>query len=171
MVDGPAAEARVVKTLEGLGIPYEILRIDPAYADTVVFCEKYGYEVGDCGNTIIVAAKKEPKQYSACIVRGSDRLDVNKAVKRLMGVSRLSFASADETRELTGMEIGGVTPFDLPAGVPIYADAKLMPLQFVILGSGSRASKVKISPEVLRRIPGAQVIEGLSLEPKEQGAS
>ena len=29
---------------------------------------------------------------------------------------------------------------------------------WVILGSGSRSSKVKVSPEVLRRLPGVQVV-------------
>ena len=52
-----------------------------------------------------------------------------------MGVSRLSFASAEETRNLTGMMIGGVTPFGLPAGLSIYADEKLLELDYVILGS------------------------------------
>jgi prolyl-tRNA editing enzyme YbaK/EbsC (Cys-tRNA(Pro) deacylase) len=51
---------------------------------------------------------------------GTTRLDVNHAVKRLMGVSKLSFASADETMALTGMVIGGVTIFALPPDLPIY---------------------------------------------------
>ena len=50
---------------------------------------------------------------------------MNRRVKGLMEVSRASFASADETMELTGMMIGGVTPFGLPDDLPIYADAKL----------------------------------------------
>ena len=116
------------------------------------------------GNTIIVAAKKSPGLYCACIVRGSERLDVNQTVKRLKGVSRLSFASAEETQNLTGMMIGGVTPFGLPAGLPIYADEKLLALDYVILGSGSRSSKLKINPAELHKIPGLNFVVGLSKE-------
>ena len=32
------------------------------------------------------------------------------------------------------MMIGGVTPFALPAELPLYADEKLMALDYVILG-------------------------------------
>ncbi|MDA1095463.1 MAG: hypothetical protein O3A25_19705 [Acidobacteria bacterium] len=51
------------------------------------------------------------------------------------------------------------TPFDLPADLPIYVDTRLIELEFLILGSGSRASKIKVAPEVLTKLPGAVVVE------------
>ena len=39
-----------------------------------------------------------------------------------------------------------------------------MELEYVILGSGSRSSKIKVSPEVFRKIPNAQIVAGLSME-------
>jgi len=33
-----------------------------------------------------------------------------------------------------------------------------MLLDWAILGSGSRSSKVRVSPEALRRLPGVQVV-------------
>ena len=144
---------------------FEIIEIDPAYADTADFCSHYGYSLDVCGNTIIVGSKREPRQYSACVVRGSDRLDVNKTVRKLIGVSRLSFASAQETQALTGMALGGVTVFALPEGLPVYVDEKLMALDYVILGSGSRSSKIKVAPDVFRVLPGAAVVSGLSMPP------
>ena len=159
-----AVERRVVAVLDRLGVPYERMPIDPDYADTGPFCEKYGVPLEHSANTIIVASKKEPKQYAACVVKATRRLDVNHAVRRLMGVARLSFASSDETRTLTGMMIGGVTVLALPDGLPVYVDDTLMGLPWVILGSGSRASKIRTSPEVRRRLPGAQIVPGLSLE-------
>ena len=83
-----------------------------------------------------------------------------------MEVSRASFASADETMELTGMMIGGVTPFGLPDDLPIYADAKLRDLDYVILGGGSRSFKLKMSPAELGKLGNLEFIEGLSLPPR-----
>jgi prolyl-tRNA editing enzyme YbaK/EbsC (Cys-tRNA(Pro) deacylase) len=91
------------------------------------------------------------------VVLATTRLDVNRAVRRLLDASRVSFASADETRALTGMLLGGVTVFALPADLPIYVDEKVLAHDWVILGSGSRSSKVRVSPEALRRLPGALV--------------
>jgi prolyl-tRNA editing enzyme YbaK/EbsC (Cys-tRNA(Pro) deacylase) len=162
MTDGNDVEGRVRAVLDGLGVPYEILPIDPDFADTGPFCERYGIPPSHTGNTIIVGSKKEPKQYSACVVPATRRLDVNHAVRRLMGVSRLSFAGAEETRALTGMLIGGVTLFALPPSLPIYVDETLMALPWLILGSGSRSSKIKTSPEVFRRVPNASIVTDLS---------
>lgn len=162
--DGAAIEGRVAEVLDGLGVPWELRPIDPAFADTAAFCERYGVPPGHAANTIIVASKTEPTQYCACVVLATTRLDVNHVVRKLMGVRKVSFASAEETRTLTGMMIGGVTVFALPAGLPLYVDARVMDLPWVILGGGSRSSKVKTSPEVLRRLPGATVVDGLATE-------
>ena len=155
-------ERRVRVSLETLGIAYEWIEVDPDFADTAACCERYGFRMDHAGNTIIVASKRGEKKYSACIVLGTHRLDVNKKVKGLMDVSRLSFANADETIALTGMMIGGVTPFALPVSLPVYIDSMIMSLDYVILGGGSRSGKLKVAPAALLGIPAARVIESLS---------
>jgi prolyl-tRNA editing enzyme YbaK/EbsC (Cys-tRNA(Pro) deacylase) len=140
----------------------EVIACDPEFADTAAFCEKYGYPPEQSANTILVASRTEPKQFVACLVTADRRLDVNGTVRRLMGVRKASFASAEDTVALTGMMIGGVTPFGLPAGVPIYIDSLVMDHPWVIVGGGDRSSKLKLSPDELASLPGAEVIEGLS---------
>jgi prolyl-tRNA editing enzyme YbaK/EbsC (Cys-tRNA(Pro) deacylase) len=155
--DGADVERRVVAVLDGLGVPYEMQPIDPAFADTAAYCERYGVPPEHAANTIIVVSKKEPRRYAACVVTATTRLDVNRAVRRLLDASKVSFASAEETRALTGMLLGGVTVFALPPDLPIYVDDKVIALEWAILGSGSRSSKVRVSPEALRRLPGVQI--------------
>lgn len=156
-----AIDARVAASLDALGVSYEIMTIDPDFADTARFCERYGIPLENSANAIIVAGKKEPKAYCACVVKATTRLDVNHVVKKLMGVSRVSFATAEETQALTGMMIGGVTIFALPSELAIYVDATLMELDWLILGGGSRSTKIKTSPDVFRRLPNATVVPGL----------
>ena len=140
-----------MKTVANLGVPYEVIEINPALADTALFCERYGFPMEQSGNTIIVASKKDPKVFVACVVLATTRLDVNKRVRKLMGVSKASFASAEEMKVLTGMEVGGVTPFSLPEGLQLYVDSRTMGLDWVILGGGGRDHKLKISPEVFHQ--------------------
>ena len=163
MRDASAIEARVISALDSYGLPYEVIEIDPDFADTAAFCEKYGFPPEQSANTIIVATKKQPKQYTASVVRATARLDVNHCVKQLMGNARVSFAGSEETAELTGMMIGGVTVLALPPEVPVYVDPGLMQCEYVILGGGSRSKKIKVSPDVLTRIHGATVIDGLTV--------
>ncbi len=157
-------ETRVRSVLHDLAIAdWEWISIDPKYGDTADFCAQYGYDLPHSANTIIVASKRGAAAYSACIVRACDRLDVNRRVRRLMGVSRASFATPKETRELTGMMIGGVTAMALPEDLAIYADHRLLEMDYIILGAGSRSAKVKMPPQELSKLPGLEFIEGLSL--------
>ena len=64
----PEIEAKVAAALERLGAAWELMRIDPGFADTAAFCEKYGVPLDHSGNSIIVASKKEPRKYCACLV-------------------------------------------------------------------------------------------------------
>ena len=161
-----SSTSSVLKTVANLGLPYEVIEIDPALADTAMFCENYSYPMEHSGNTIIVASKKEPKLFVACVVLATTRLDVNKCVRKLMGVSKVSFASAEEMKILTGMEIGGVTPFSLPEEMKLYVDSRIMELNWVILGGGGRNQKLKISPDAFHKI-GAEIVENLALPIKK----
>ena len=152
----------VLKTVANLGLPYEVIEIDTDLADTALFCENYGFPIEQSGNTIIVASKKEPKLFAACVVLATTKLDVNKSVRNLMGVSKVSFASAEEMKALTGMEIGGVTPFSLPEEIKLYVDSRIMELNWLILGGGGRDKKLKISPEVFHKLD-AEIIQNLAL--------
>ena len=42
-----------------------------------------------------------------------------------------------------------------------------MALDWLILGGGSRSTKIRTSPEVFRRLPGASIVPGLSLTAAE----
>jgi len=155
-------EAAVLAALARLGVDYERLDCDPEAADTAVFCARYGIPADRSANTILVASKKEPKVYAACVVLATTSLDVNHAVRSLLGVSRLSFASAEETIAVTGMLVGGVTPFGLPDRLPVYVDEAVTAPEWIVLGGGGRSSKIKLSPAALRRVPGLQVVPGLA---------
>lgn len=157
-----AVEAAVLAALDAIGLPYEAMACDPDYADTAAFCDRYGVAPEDSANTIVVVGKADPRVYVACVVLATNRLDVNGVVKRRIGVRKVSFASAEETRELTGMMIGGVTALALPAGVPLWVDQRVLERESIVLGGGSRSLKIRVSPEVLRHLPGTTVVSDLA---------
>jgi prolyl-tRNA editing enzyme YbaK/EbsC (Cys-tRNA(Pro) deacylase) len=141
--------------------PAELFACDPALADTAAFCAHYGFDLADSANTIIVVGKGAEPVYAACVVLATHRLDVNRAVKARFG-RKSSFASADETRTLTGHEIGGVTVFGLPSALPIWVDAAVMERERIVLGGGSRSWKVIAPPSILRTLASVEVVEGLA---------
>jgi prolyl-tRNA editing enzyme YbaK/EbsC (Cys-tRNA(Pro) deacylase) len=152
----------VIATAEATGQGYEIVPCDPELADTTAFCEAYGYRLDQSANAIVVVGKSDPRVYAACLVLANTRLDVNGVVRRRFGVKKASFASAEETIEITGMQIGGVTPYGLPTGLPIWIDSRIMTLEKVIVGGGSRDRKLLVPPESLAALEGAEVVEDLA---------
>jgi prolyl-tRNA editing enzyme YbaK/EbsC (Cys-tRNA(Pro) deacylase) len=158
----PAGRAALVAALDPLGIAYELFPCDPALADTAAFCAAYGFAPDDSANTILVIGKSDPPRYAACVVLATDRLDVNRAVRDRLGTRKASFAPAESTREITGMEIGGVTVFGLPEALPVWVDGRVMTRDRVVVGGGSRSWKVILAPAALRSIPGVEVVEGLA---------
>lgn len=111
--------------LERCGLPFEVIEIDHRDADTGQFWAHYGYPHEQTCNTTLVVSRRGPKTFFVGIVPATRYLDVNKAKRRLVGVSKLSFASSEEVLAVTGMEIGGVTPVGLPASVRLFVDKPL----------------------------------------------
>jgi prolyl-tRNA editing enzyme YbaK/EbsC (Cys-tRNA(Pro) deacylase) len=165
VTDAAAAgsEAAVRAALDG--VAHELIACDPALADTAAFCAHYGYPEDQSANTIVVASRKPPGHNAACVVLATTRLDVNGMVRRRLDARKVSFAPPELTVQLTGMAMGGVTAFALPPELPLWIDAAVMELPWVIVGGGSRSLKVKVAPDVLARLPNAEVVAGLATGP------
>ena len=159
MAENSILDPHVRESLDANSIDYEVLECAPELADTAEFCAHYGIAATEACNAIIVVLKTEPRRYVACLVRADTRLDVNRKVRDLVGTKKLSFASAEETAELTGMMIGGVSIPGLPPDIPIYLDQRVMEQPRVILGGGNRSSKVRLAPAELLKLPNAQVAD------------
>jgi prolyl-tRNA editing enzyme YbaK/EbsC (Cys-tRNA(Pro) deacylase) len=140
---------------------FEVWDCDPDMADTAIFCEHYKVPPENSANTILIKSKTGESKFALCVLLAPHRLDVNHTVRKKLGARKVSFASADETREITGMEIGGVTPFGLPDEMSIWIDDNVMQRDYIILGGGNRTSKLKVDPQILNLLPGVEIVSGL----------
>lgn len=156
------ADPRVVADLQRRGLAYEVMPCDPELADTAEFCEAYGIPLDRSANTIVVASRRPEGHFVACLVLATTRLDVNGMVRRRMEVRKASFADADQTREMTGMEIGGVTVFGLPERLAVWVDRRVVEPDWVIVGAGSRSAKIRLDPSQLVGLDGFEIIGDLA---------
>jgi prolyl-tRNA editing enzyme YbaK/EbsC (Cys-tRNA(Pro) deacylase) len=148
--------------LQRTGLAYEVWPCDPELADTAAFCEHYDVALENSANAILVRSKTGSEKYALCVLLATHRLNTNHTVRKKLGARKVSFASAELTRELTDMEIGGVTPLCLLVGLPIWIDAAVTDCEYVVLGGGNRSSKIKADPQILLLQDGVEVVPELA---------
>jgi len=156
------ADENVLQDMKSRAISFEQMACDPELADTAEFCEAYGIPLNQSANAILVASRKPEGHNAMCLVLADTRLDVNGVVRKRLGVRKVSFASGEITRELTGQEIGGVTVFDLPTGLPVWVDSRVLDHDWVVIGAGSRTAKLKLDPAQFANQDGFEVVEDLA---------
>lgn len=141
-----------------------VTEIDPDLADTAAFCERYGVQLAESANCVIVAGRRgEVTTLAACVVLATTRADVNSRVRRHLDVRKISFAAMDVAVAESGMEYGGITPIGLPASWPLLVDRRVVEGGGdVVIGSGVRRSKLVLPGVLLAAVPGAQVLDELA---------
>lgn len=156
------ADPRVLADLDEAGVPHTVMDCDPDLADTAEFCAAYGIALEASANAILVASRKPEGHRAVCVVLATQRLDVNGTVRRRLDVRKVSFASAEDTMDVTGMEIGGVTVAGLPDDLPVWVDPAVVAVDDVVVGAGTRSAKVRLDGADLVRLPNVKVVEGLA---------
>ncbi len=164
----PAAErpellaAPVAAALGALTAPAWVAEIDADLADTAAFTEAYGVPLEVSANCVVVAARRAGQtELAACLVPATARADVNGLVRRHLGARKVSFAPQDVAVAESGMAYGGITPLGLPPSWPVLVDPAVAAAELVVVGSGTRGSKLAVSGAALAALPATEVLEGL----------
>jgi prolyl-tRNA editing enzyme YbaK/EbsC (Cys-tRNA(Pro) deacylase) len=139
-----------------------VAEIAEGLADTAAFTEAYAVPAEASANCVVVAARRAGQTtMAACVVLATSRADVNGLVRRHLGARKASFAPQDVAVAESGMAYGGITPVGLPADWPVLVDPAVAAADWVVIGSGTRGSKLAVPGSVLAALPAAVVLEGL----------
>jgi prolyl-tRNA editing enzyme YbaK/EbsC (Cys-tRNA(Pro) deacylase) len=165
-LDHPELLARPVReAIAELGIECFVAAIDPSKADTAEFCAAYEVPLEVSANCVVVAGRRaELSVMAACLVRATDRADVNRVIRKRLDVRKISFAGMDEAVRETGMEYGGITPIGLPPSWPILVDQAVAELDMIVIGSGIRGSKIALPGTSAGNLPNAEIL-ALAISP------
>lgn len=83
------------------------------------------------------------------VAAGDARID-NQKFKETFGF-KAKMLTAEEVETLVGHAVGGVCPFGINAGVPVYIDKSVLRFKTVFPAVGSANSAVELTPEELFR--------------------
>ena len=113
-------------------------------------------QVAQIAKSLLFMADKKPVIVVTC---GDEKVDA-KALKKIIGAHKISFAKEDEVLSITGYPVGGVCPLCLPDGneVKIYIDKSLERFDKVYLAAGTSCSAIPITKMQLLKITGGTEI-------------
>ncbi|QQO15772.1 YbaK/EbsC family protein [Bradyrhizobium diazoefficiens] len=122
--------------------------------------EAYGVEPGRIAKTLSL---RIGERVILIVASGTSRMD-NKKVKAQFG-GKPKMLGLKEVAEITGHEVGGVCPFGLKSPLPIYCDVSLKAFDIVVPAAGSTHSGVRIAPERMAELVGAEWIDVCEVRP------
>ena len=149
-----------VAAVAGLVPDARVAQIDRNLADTEEFCQAYDVAVSAAANCVVVSGRRgDDSVMAGVIVLATHKADVNRTVRKELGMRKLSFANHQTTEELTGMSSGGITPVGLPGDWPILIDEAVVAAGPVVIGGGVRDSKILLDGADLAKLPNARVLD------------
>ncbi|MGB4593927.1 MAG: YbaK/EbsC family protein [Coriobacteriia bacterium] len=144
---------RVRAYLDSHGLADSLVHFEQSTKTAQMAADAMGCELGQIVKSLVFVVDGRPV---LALVAGDRRGD-SAAIAALMDGAKTSFADADTVRKATGYAIGGVSPFDLPAELPVYIDDSLQRFEVVYPAGGTPSSMVRMSFESLVAISGGTI--------------
>jgi prolyl-tRNA editing enzyme YbaK/EbsC (Cys-tRNA(Pro) deacylase) len=132
----------------------QVIETDASSATVGEAAAAHGVEPGRIAKTLSL---RIGERVVLVVASGVARLD-NGKVKRAFG-GRPRLLGADEVAALTGHPVGGVSPFGLTSPLPVYCDLSLKAFDEVLPAAGSRNSAVRVTPDRLAALVGAEWVD------------
>lgn len=150
------ASTPVTAALDAAGIPYRFF----VHPGPVHSLEQAAAERGQTPDQVVrsIVFRLAAGEFVMVLCAGARQISWP-ALRQYLGVSRVSMASRDEVREVTGYELGAVSPFGLPTPLRILIDESVLSSAEISLGSGVRGTTVILRrDDLLAALPDAPVV-------------
>ncbi len=156
---------RVRVTLEAQGVQAEVVELADSTRTATEAAAAIGTTVAQIAKSLVFLADGAP---ILVIASGVNRVDTRK-VGAHVG-AKLTQASADDVKRLTGFPIGGVPPLAHATPPRVFLDRDLMQYAVIWAAAGTPHAVFRTTPDELVRVTGAEVID-VREEPKVKAQS
>ncbi len=148
---GEIFSSAVTRFLDGRGIPYRIFQ----HTGPVNSLEQAAQERNQRPEQIIrsILFRLSKGGFVMVLVAGEKQVSWH-ALRHHLGTSRISMATEQEVLEVTGYQLGAVSPFGIPQPLPILVDRGALDSEEISIGSGVRYTAVIMKREDFFRALG-----------------
>ncbi len=140
MQPGAPVLDRIRTMLDSRGVRYQYMEHAPVFTSEEA-ARVRGTDPHEGAKALLFQADGRPV---LLVLPGDMRVD-SRAFKRQFGVKDLRMVSAEELKQLTGLEPGAVPPFGSVLGVPTYLDEKLAAGPRMSFNAGSRTQSLQMA--------------------------
>jgi len=143
---------KIIHLLDSHNIKYQALEHEPTPT-----CEDSarvrGTSMDQGAKALICMADKKPV---LIVLPCSQKLDV-KLFKQQFGVKDLRFASQDEIKDLTGLQIGAIPPLGIILGLPTHVNSLLQSQNTIAFNAGDRTRSIIMKYADFAKIQKAEI--------------
>jgi len=130
---------KIKKLLDENGITYRLFEHEPVFTSEQA-AKVRNTKMCQGAKAIIFKADDNPL---LVVVPGDRRVD-SKVFKKLYHIKDLRLLTADEVKELTGLEIGAIPPFGSQMSLKTYCDQKVFENEEVVFNAGAHTKSIKM---------------------------
>ena len=146
----------VARALQAQGIPFRLYRHPHPIRSLEQAAKERGQRLEQVVRSLLFRVGEG--RFVLVLMPGGLRVDWA-ALRRHLGVSRVTTATPEEVLEITGYPVGAVGPLGLRQPVPILADPRAFAPEEVSIGSGEQGVAVILRSADLHRALGEMVEE------------
>ncbi|MDP3093764.1 MAG: YbaK/EbsC family protein [bacterium] len=139
MIETSPVFEKIKKLLDENGIAYQLFEHEPVYTSEQA-AQIRNTKMCQGAKAIIFKADDKPV---LIVVPGDRRVDT-KIFKKLYYIKDLRLLTADEVKELTGLEIGAIPPFGSAINLKIYCDQAVFENEEIVFNAGAHTKSVKM---------------------------
>lgn len=134
--------------LEKLGIPHRIFRHETAVDSFEQAASDRNQRPEQVVRSILFQVRSE--EFALALIAGREQVDW-RSLRKLVGRSRMRMATEDEVLEVTGFQVGTVTPFGMKKQVKVLIDPNVFKEEDISIGSGIRNTAILMKSADLRQ--------------------
>ncbi len=156
----------VSQYLESKNIPHRVFR----HSGPIHSLEQAASERGQTPDQVVrsIVFRIGREDYVMVLVAGPDQVSWP-ALRKYLGLSRLTMASKEEVLQVTGYETGAVSPFGLPTPMRILVDEAVFAPAEISIGSGERGTTIILTRQAMQDALGTVEIGQFATQEQSPG--
>lgn len=152
-------KTQAMRLLDGKKLPYKTLAYPDDLRDAEVIASMLTLPAEQVFKTLVVLPPEPGKKPILAMIAADCQLDLKK-LAAAVGAKKLKMATHREAEELTGLQVGGISPLALlNKGFAVTIDSTVTGLEQVCISAGRRGLQIQLAPRDLLKLTNARPVD------------